>query len=74
MLVVTAGTSDVPVAEEAAVTAEFMKNRVEGKAAALKRALGPDGSGMVPAGLVRPHDGGCLWLVDAAAAGRPVED
>lgn len=29
ILVVTAGTSDVPVAEEAAVTAEFLGNRVE---------------------------------------------
>jgi len=29
ILVVTAGTSDIPVAEEAAVTAEFLGNRVE---------------------------------------------
>jgi NCAIR mutase (PurE)-related protein len=29
VLVVTAGTSDIPVAEEAAVTAEFLGNRVE---------------------------------------------
>jgi NCAIR mutase (PurE)-related protein len=29
ILVITAGTSDVPVAEEAAITAEFMGNRVE---------------------------------------------
>jgi NCAIR mutase (PurE)-related protein len=29
VLVISAGTSDVPVAEEAAVTAEFMGNRVE---------------------------------------------
>lgn len=29
VLVITAGTSDVPVAEEAAITAEFMGNRVE---------------------------------------------
>jgi len=27
--VVTAGTSDIPVAEEAAVTAEFLGNRVD---------------------------------------------
>jgi len=29
VLVITAGTSDIPVAEEAAVTAEFLGNRVE---------------------------------------------
>ncbi len=29
VLVVTAGTSDIPVAEEAAVTAEFLGNRVD---------------------------------------------
>jgi len=29
VLVITAGTADVPVAEEAAVTAEFMRNRVK---------------------------------------------
>ena len=28
-MVVTAGTSDIPVAEEAAITAEIMGNRVE---------------------------------------------
>ena len=29
VLIITAGTSDIPVAEEAAVTAEFMGNRIE---------------------------------------------